>query len=170
VPPNRRSWSPDEDFEVWFDEMRAPAVRVARRIACDRADEYDLAAEAFARALARWDKVAHLPYRDAWLLRTVANLALDAIRRKRPRLEPPRPAEPVDAVALRLTLAHALEALPRRQREAIVLRYLADLSEDEVAAALSVSPGTVKTHVKRGLASLRVHLSTPFEELLANVD
>ncbi len=166
----RRSWASDLDFEAWFDDMRAQAVRVARRIAGDRADAYDLVAEAFARALARWDKVRDLPYRDAWLLRTVANLALDAVRRKRPRVEAPTPVEAMDVAALRLTLSHALETLPRRQREAIVLRYLADLSENEVAATLSVSPGTVKTHVKRGLASLRGRLSSPFEELIANVD
>jgi RNA polymerase sigma factor (sigma-70 family) len=48
----------------------------------------------------------------------------------------------------------ALAKLPARRREAIVLRYWLDLSEREIAAAMGVSPGTVKSHVSRGLDAL----------------
>ncbi|MGH3181343.1 MAG: RNA polymerase sigma factor [Streptosporangiaceae bacterium] len=48
----------------------------------------------------------------------------------------------------------ALAELPPRRREAIVLRYWLDLAEREIAAAMGVSPGTVKSHVSRGLAAL----------------
>ena len=48
----------------------------------------------------------------------------------------------------------ALRGLPSRQREALVLRYYMDLPEAEIAATMGVSPGSVKTHLHRGLAKL----------------
>ena len=48
-----------------------------------------------------------------------------------------------------------MAALPQRQREAVALRYLADLEEAEVSRALGISASTVRTHVQRGLAGLR---------------
>ena len=58
----------------------------------------------------------------------------------------------------RLELARLLDGLPRRQREVLVLRYLADRSEADTARALGTSVGTVKRHAHRGLASLRTSL------------
>ncbi len=49
----------------------------------------------------------------------------------------------------------ALRALPSRQREVLVLRYYSDLSEAQIAHALEISPGAVKTHAHRGLTALR---------------
>ena len=54
----------------------------------------------------------------------------------------------------RRELLAALAALPARRREAIVLRYWLDLPEREIAAAMGVSTGTVKSHVSRGLDAL----------------
>jgi RNA polymerase sigma factor (sigma-70 family) len=51
-------------------------------------------------------------------------------------------------------LLAAVDRLPRRQREALVLRYWLELSEREIADAMGVSPGSVKTHASRGLAAL----------------
>lgn len=78
----------------------------------------------------------------------------EAIRRlPRPSAVVPVPAagDLADYVAVRQTLT----AASRRQCEVIVLRYLLDFSEAEVAAALGVSQGTVKTHLHRGVAALR---------------
>jgi RNA polymerase sigma factor (sigma-70 family) len=52
----------------------------------------------------------------------------------------------------------ALRDLPMRQREAIVLRYYADLSEAEIAATMGISRGAVKSHTSRGMAALRAVL------------
>lgn len=57
--------------------------------------------------------------------------------------------------AERDTVIDALRALPARQREVLVLRYYSDLSEAQIAQALEISPGAVKTHAHRGLAALR---------------
>jgi RNA polymerase sigma factor (sigma-70 family) len=52
----------------------------------------------------------------------------------------------------------ALRGLPDRQRQAIVLRYYADLSEAEIADAMQISRGAVKSHTARGMAALRAAL------------
>ena len=150
----------DEDgFDTAFDMLFPAAYRVALRIlGGDRAAAEDIAAEALARLYAQWRRVSRLDHRDAWVLRVATNLALKAVTRK------PRAAEAVaslsieDIAATRLTLVTALETLSARQREVVVLRHLSGLSEDEVARALGIGTGTVKTHLKRGLASLRQSL------------
>ena len=56
------------------------------------------------------------------------------------------------------TTSSALRALPRRQREAVVLRFLVDLTEHDTARAMGCTRGTVKSAAARGLARLRVAL------------
>ena len=63
----------------------------------------------------------------------------------------------------RMELVAHLARLPRRQREVVVLRYLADLPEATVAAALGCSTGTVKQHASRGLCALRIGLAPTLE-------
>jgi RNA polymerase sigma factor (sigma-70 family) len=156
-----------DDFEAAFDELFPRACRLARRIVGDPVVAEDIAAEALARAYARWPKVSQLPWREGWVLRVAANLSLDSVRR-RPAPVPPTPvaAPEEDATVLRLALGAALHALPRRQRQAIALRYLAGLTDGEVGEALGISAGSVKTHVHRGLAALRRRLGTDAEEVL----
>jgi RNA polymerase sigma-70 factor (ECF subfamily) len=146
----------ERSFREVYVELFPMAFRVAVRIVGDVATAEDVAAEALARAFARWDRVSGLPYRDAWVLRVTTNVAIDTVRSRRP-LSPVRPpvVDPSDAAATRLALAAALQALPRRQREVVVLRYLSDWPEATVAASLGITPGSVKTHLHRGLASLR---------------
>lgn len=150
-------------FDEWFTSAYPRTVGILGRLLEDRESAEDLAAEALARALARWNKLEHADFRDAWLTRVAVNLGLDQLRRRPPQV--PSPTEPhseSDLVELRLTLRQALGRLPRRQREALALRYLVGLSPDEVASTLDVSLGTVKTHLRRGLESLRTdpHLIT----------
>lgn len=153
------------DFEAAFDRLFGRAELLAQRIVGNRAEAEDVAAEALARAYAHWSKISALPYLDAWVLRVTGNLAVDSVRRRTRRA----PVETADAVGsdssvLRLALVAALRALPRRQREVIVLRYLTDLSEDDVAIALGIAPATVRTHVHRAFVQLRGRLGPDFEE------
>jgi RNA polymerase sigma factor (sigma-70 family) len=55
----------------------------------------------------------------------------------------------------RSAVVAALRSLPERQREALVLRFYLDLSEEQVAVAMNISPGAVKSHTSRGKAALR---------------
>jgi RNA polymerase sigma factor (sigma-70 family) len=145
-------------FDDAFDTLFPQAARLAYRVLGHRAAAEDVAAEALARALANWSRVATLPYRDAWVLRVAVNLAVDAARRKKPELQPATPLDAAEAATLRVALACALGSLPRRQREAIGLRYLTGMSDAEVARTLGISEGTVRTHVRRGLRTLRLRL------------
>lgn len=141
---------------------------VAARILGPGPDADDAVAEAFARALLRWRRVKVLSYRDAWVLRVTANATVDVTRRRRPEPESAATVAFVDEAVDRIALAAALRALAPRQRDVIALRYLADLSVEEVAEALRVSVNTVKTHTARGIETLRATLGDWKEE--PNVD
>jgi RNA polymerase sigma factor (sigma-70 family) len=70
---------------------------------------------------------------------------------------------------LRIALVAALRSLPRRQRQAVALRYLSGLPHDQVATALGISASSASTHLRRGLAALRLRLGEGFrEDLLAD--
>ena len=111
-----------------------------------------------ARALARWSRIED--HATAWVARVATNLALDRVRTlERHRRHQPRPTIVDDPVAVRRhDLVQALRALPARQREAVVLRYIVDLSEQETARAMSCAVGTVKSAAARGLERLRTTL------------
>ena len=149
-----------EDFDDFFGAMLPRARRVAGRI-LGPADADDAVSEAFARTLVRWRQVRGLPYRDAWLLRVTANVAVDMTRRRQPAPQNVSAAVSAgsdDDAVDRIALAAALQALAPRQREIIALRYLAGLSIEEVAEVLRISVNTVKTHTSRGIEALRVSL------------
>lgn len=155
----------DPSFEAAFDSLYPRAWRAAFRIVGERALAEDIAAEALARTYLNWSKVADLPYRDGWVLRVAINIAIGATRRRGTPLLTAEPSQSVeDTVATRLAVLAAVNGLPRRQREVVALRYLADLSEAEVAACLGVATGTIKSHLHRGISTLRVQLGPNFEE------
>ena len=156
---------PDDGFEEAFDDLFPRAGRLAYRLLGDRAAAEDVAAEAMARAYARWSKVTGLSYRDGWVLKVTTNLAIDRLRRRRPEIVPAPADDFEDGVELRLALNAALLTLAPRQRQAVALRYLGGLSDREVAQALGISLGSVKTHIHRGLNSLRARLGASLEEV-----
>jgi len=152
-----------EDFELAFDRLLGLAYRHARRLVGDTELAEDLAAEALARALAHWRRIRSYEFLDAWVLRVVTNLAIAAFAVRPPISTNVDVAGPDDVAVLRVTLAQALKALPARQRDAVVLRYLVDMSEDQVARSLGVAPGTVKSHLHRAVQRLRVVLGPAFD-------
>ena len=157
----------DDGFDEAFRQLVPAVRRLTWRMLGDEASADDATAEAFIRTLTRWPKVRDLPHRDAWIMRVATNVALDVLRKRRREagvvLSEDPPWEGVDP-AIRLDVASALATLPKRQREAVVLRHVAGLSEAEVADALGVSTNTVKTHTSRGLGALRQRLGHEIEE------
>jgi len=156
-------------YEEEFPAMRRDAYRAAYGVLCDRQAAEDAASEALAQAWVHWSRIGDLPYRTAWLRRVAINAALKILKKQR-RLTPitdPRMAAFDEHIAIRLALSEALLELPSRQREVLALRYLADLPEADVAAAMGISNNSVKTHLKRGLATLRKRIDA--KEVIADV-
>jgi RNA polymerase sigma-70 factor (sigma-E family) len=147
------------EFAAEFDRLFDRAYAVARRLIGDPTAAEDVAAEALTRTYVHWSRVRSFEYRDAWVARVATNLAIKASRH-RPAGRASATQDPSDATTLRLALVEALARLPRRQREAVALRYLADLTINDVALTLGVSTGTVKQSVHRALRTLRDQLGT----------
>jgi RNA polymerase sigma factor (sigma-70 family) len=144
-------------FEEAFDDLYTRAYGVAYQLLGRRSEAEDVAQETLARAFVRWRKIRG--YAEAWVVRVAGNVAIDAWRRLQ-RVDADATTERRGATApgpdeIRVDLHRALDTLSRRQREVIVLRFLADLPEADVARALGCSVGSVKQHASRGLATLR---------------
>jgi RNA polymerase sigma-70 factor (sigma-E family) len=148
-----------ETFDDAFDALFRCAYRVAFRLLGEREDAVDVAQEALARASVRWSSLVRGGDPTPWVVRVAANLAVDRWRRRRVAARAPVDGPPSTSLPERVDLQRALSALPKRQREVVLLRYVADLPEADVARALGCSVGTVKTHASRGLAALRVALT-----------
>ena len=133
-----------QDFEYAFDALFPRAAALAKRILVDADLAEQAATEALAHAYARWSRVRTLPRPDGWVLRVTANLAVEAVKRL--------PAPPSD-------LAAGLSALPRDEAEAVVLRFLTELGDHEVAQILDTSEATLRARVERGVRTLRGNLS-----------
>jgi RNA polymerase sigma-70 factor (sigma-E family) len=114
----------------------------------------------------RWNRLREPDKAAAYLRQAVVNRSRSALRRRvvedRHRQPGDAPMPSAEYAALntleRETVMTALRALPPRQREALVLRYYLDLSEADIAAAMGISPGAVKSHASRGIAALRTVL------------
>ncbi|WP_308250077.1 SigE family RNA polymerase sigma factor [Sphaerisporangium fuscum] len=156
LPLSRERPTLAEIFAAHYPAM----VRLAGLLGAD--DPEDIAQEAFARLHLRKarlrDDAAAVPY----LRSIVCNLTRNRLRHLRlvrlRRPEPPPPATSGEHAYLvserHRDLLTAVDRLPRRQREAVVLRYWLDLSEREIADAMGVSPGSVKSHTSRAIAAL----------------
>ena len=153
----------DDTFDAAFDRLLARSYRHAVRLVGDRALAEDLAAEALTRTYAHWPRVCSYEHLDAWVLRVVTNLAIDALAKPRARALQPTSISAEDAVILRVALAQALRTLPTRQRDAVVLRYLVDMTEADAAEALGIAPGTLKSHLHRAVERLRHLLGPAFD-------
>ena len=154
-------------FGALFEAQRPSALRLAYTMTGDASIAEDVVAEAFARTYERWAK-GKVDDPGAYVRRAVVNEVRStwrrrAVRRRHAAMErrvEPSTAARADRVADADVLGRALSTLPARQRAVVVLRVVEDLSEQDVAAALGCSLGTVKSHLSRGLARLR--------EVLAN--
>jgi RNA polymerase sigma factor (sigma-70 family) len=152
------------DFAEFFGARRDIAFRAVLVAVGDRAIAEDAVAEAFARAYQRWSSVREHPNPTAWVIRTAMNVSHSWWRRRRREILTPEGAEPRSYVApasdlIDETLTAAIQALPRRQREVVAMRILADLSAEETGQMLGIGAATVHVHLHRGLDALRRELA-----------
>lgn len=161
--------------EELFRAEGTALVRLARIFTDDRNAAEDLVQEAFIQLQRSRHRIRRADAATAYLRSIVLNLARDHNRRglmsrrhHASRRPDPGPDPFDDAVVDRLTsdqegqrVLDALRELPRRQRDCLVLRFHLELSEREIAHTLGISPNTVKTHVRRGMATLQFVLGGP---------
>jgi RNA polymerase sigma-70 factor (sigma-E family) len=138
----------DELFRLRYEGM----VRVAYLLLGSQPEAEDVVQDAFARIELRWSR---LDNPEGYLHRCVVNRSHDMLRRRRleQRFRSLRRDETTELGADEL--ADALAALPPKRRTAVVLKYYAGLREREIAEAMGVRPGTVKSMLHRALAQLR---------------
>lgn len=121
----------------------------------------ELAQDALVRVIERWARVSTMAAPEAWTYKVAFNLARSRLRRglaerrAHDRSGPPASSSWNVDVAEVLAVRAAVDALPRRQRQAVVLRFYADLTVDQVAEAMDCRPGTVKAHLHQALVALR---------------
>ena len=154
-----------------YREQAIRSGRLAYLLTEDNDQAQELVQEAFTRLLARWRSIKDPIAIEAYLRRTVVNLAQKSWRKRtseRAFLRGPWRSQDVVVappdVETREQLHDALEALPFRQRAVIVLRYYEDLSERDIADALGCARGTVKSSLSRGLHALRIRLEGEQDE------
>lgn len=121
----------------------------------------DAVQEAFIQADHDWSRVAALDHPAAWVRRVSINRLLNGKRNRARRREILATIRPVADAGLTedlLDLRRAIAELPDKMRAAVCLHYLADLSVDDVAAALEIAPGTVKSNLHDARRRLREQL------------
>ena len=156
-------------FDEFFRHSHGAVVGLALAMVGDVESARDLAQEAMLRALRDWRRVSRLERPDMWVRRVTVNLAIDS-RRRRVReireIQRRSSAEQlvtVDVAAEHSTVWQAVRALPDRQRAAVVLRYVDDLSVPEIALVLDVAEGTIKATLSQARASLARRLTEATE-------
>ena len=141
------------DFAAFYASEWPGAVRLAGLLCQDARHAEDLAQEAFARVLPKWEGVEN-PH--AYLRVAIVNACRSwQARRRTERVKLPLVAGANSIDFAFDALGDAVAALPYRQRAVLVLRYYADLRESEIAHAIGCRPGTVKSLTSRALAALR---------------
>lgn len=141
-------------------------VRLAALLLRNHALAEEAVQDAFVALHRRWRRLSDPQQAVAYLRTSVINNTRSVQRRWSVAAKHPddRPVDvpSAEAGAIRSVagdaVIDALRTLPARQREALVLRYYADLSEAEIAEAMNVSRGAVKSHTSRGMAALRTRL------------
>ncbi len=151
-----------------FEEFVHASARSLRRTAYLLCGDWQRAEDATQDALVKlyvaWPRLRRLGAPRAYAHRAVTTAVVDQSRRPWRRevvtdVLPERRIDPVGETDRRLAVLAALEELPDRRRVCVVLRYFADLSVAETAAALGIGDGTVKSQTSRALDQLRVSLA-----------
>lgn len=135
-----------ERFEDWYRQHHPRLVASLTALSGDPDAAADAADEAFVRACERWRRVSAMDSPAGWLHQVGANALRRAKRRRTLEGRLARPSvRVVHAPLPHPELWAAVRALPERQRRAVVLRYLGDLPEAEIAAAMGIARGTVSS-------------------------
>lgn len=159
----------DAALERLYAEHWRGLVRLGVLLLRDQGAAEEVVQDAFVAVHARWHRLEDPDRALAYLRRTVVNRSRSVLRHRTvvdrhlrsvgpddpARADAPGADHRLTATVRRTHVLDALQRLPRRQREVLVLRYYGDLAEAEIAAALGISAGSVKSHASRAAAALR---------------
>ena len=166
APVSGQTWDADEAVTQLYAAQYRALVRLATLLLRDVGAAEEIVQDSFVAMHGSWRRLRDHDRALAYLRQAVVNRSRSALRHRtvEQRHAPaPMPdhasAEHGALEALeRDDLIRALQRLPRRQREVLVLRYYVDLSEAQIADAIGISRGAVKSHASRGMAALRLSL------------
>ena len=163
VRPAASAWDADRLVtEIYHGEYKS-LVRLAVLLVHDVPTAEEVVQDAFEAMHTAWRRLREKEKALSYLRQAVVNRSRSVLRhrtvvdRNAPKPAPDEPSAEHGALALieRSAVIAALRTLPDRQREAVVLRYYADLSEADIAATMGISRGAVKSHTARAMAALK---------------
>lgn len=171
VGPADRAWAADQALTDLYAAHWHSLVRLSWLLVRDQQLAEETVQDAFVAMHSRWSQLRNQDLALAYLRRCVVNSSRSVLRHRKVENrylsaetsartsqgitnEPSAESRALEHATGARLLA-ALGRLPRREREVLTLRYYLDLSEAQIAVALSISPGSVKTHAHRGLIALR---------------
>lgn len=155
--------------ELYGTHYRA-LVRLAALLVRDVSTAEEVVQDSFIAMHGSWRRLRDQDKALSYLRQSVVNKSRSVLRhrvvmdRNAPKPAPDVPSAEQGAITLleRSSVVKALATLPTRQREALVLRYYADMSEAQIASVMGISRGAVKSHTARGMTSLRTVLEVEF--------
>jgi RNA polymerase sigma-70 factor (sigma-E family) len=162
----RPEWSADRAVIELYSQHYRALVRLAALLVRDTPTAEEVVQDSFVAMSGGWQRLRDTEKALAYLRQAVVNRSRSVLRHRTvvdknlQKAPPDMPSAEHGALVLleRSAVVAALRGLPDRQREALVLRYYADLSEAEIATAMGISRGAVKSHTARGMSALRAAL------------
>ncbi|HEY6297033.1 MAG TPA: SigE family RNA polymerase sigma factor [Streptosporangiaceae bacterium] len=159
----RLGWSAESAVTELYSLHYRALVRLAALLVRDTGTAEEVVQDAFVAMHDAWQRLRDAENGLAYLRQAVVNRSKSVLRHRTvvdknlQKAVPDMPSAEHGALVLleRSAVVSALRGLPDRQREAIVLRYYADLSEAEIASTMGISRGAVKSHTARGMMALR---------------
>jgi RNA polymerase sigma-70 factor (sigma-E family) len=164
--PARMGWNADRAVTELYSSHYRALVRLAALLVRDTPTAEEVVQDSFVAMHGGWQRLRNAESALAYLRQAVVNRSRSVLRHRTvidknmQKAPPDMPSAEHGALVLleRSAVVAALRRLPERQREAIVLRYYADLSEAEIASTMGISRGAVKSHTARGMTALRAAL------------
>ena len=156
-------WDADRAVTVLYAAHYRSLVRLAALLLRDMATAEEVVQDSFVAMHDGWRRLRDNDKALSYLRQSVVNRSRSVLRhqvvvdKNAPKPAPDMPSAEQGAIALleRSAVVTALRTLPLRQREALVLRFYGDLSEAQIAAAMGISKGAVKSHTARAMTALR---------------
>jgi len=170
----------EEAFECIFRRLSAPVFRFVCGMVEDEALAHDLTQDTFAKLWTIRDRMEEVDSLRAYVFQMARNRVYnqqrdEQVRRDNqaelqtssPHASPPAPDKALDTDMLRSRLETWIDDLPERQREALTLRRQSNLSHEEIAEVMDISPNTVNNHIVRAMQHLRSRLRDHRPDLLS---